>query len=139
MSFSGPAEDRLAIRELIEAYADAVTRNDATAWIATWAEDSIWSLPDGTGAWITPRGRHAVLDVWTQAMKRFPGVFFQAWPGSVVIEGDRAELRSYTRETFRTDAGVTTVCGIYDDECVRTDGCWLFRRRVFSASATTPG
>jgi len=46
MSFSGPAEDRLAIRELIEAYADAVTRNDATAWIATWAEDSIWSLPE---------------------------------------------------------------------------------------------
>jgi hypothetical protein len=29
MPFTGPAEDRLAIRELLEAYADAVCRHDA--------------------------------------------------------------------------------------------------------------
>ena len=32
MPFTGPAEDRLAIRELLETYADAVTRCDAEAW-----------------------------------------------------------------------------------------------------------
>ena len=38
MPFSGPVEDRLAIRELLETYADAVTRQDAEAWGSTWAE-----------------------------------------------------------------------------------------------------
>ncbi len=46
MPFTGPAEDRLAIRELLEAYADAVNRCDAVGWGATWAEDAEWSLPD---------------------------------------------------------------------------------------------
>lgn len=40
MPFTGPAEDRLAIRELLETYADAVTRCHADDWAATWAEDA---------------------------------------------------------------------------------------------------
>lgn len=39
MANSGPTEDRLAIREVIENYADAVTRRDGDAWAACWAED----------------------------------------------------------------------------------------------------
>lgn len=31
MPYTGPTEDRLAIRELLEAYADGVTRCDAQA------------------------------------------------------------------------------------------------------------
>jgi hypothetical protein len=49
MPFSGPAEDRLAIRDLIDAYADAVTRNDGHARASTWAEDGEWLIPDGAG------------------------------------------------------------------------------------------
>jgi len=39
MAFTGPFEDRLAIRELVDSYGDAVARNDAQAWGANWAED----------------------------------------------------------------------------------------------------
>jgi hypothetical protein len=35
MPSTGPAEDRLAIRELLETYADAVCRRDADDWGAT--------------------------------------------------------------------------------------------------------
>ncbi len=45
MAFTGPFEDRLAIHELVAAYADAVTRNDAADWGALWAEDGLWELP----------------------------------------------------------------------------------------------
>ena len=36
MPFTGLAEDRLAIRELLETYADAVTRCDAAGWYAVF-------------------------------------------------------------------------------------------------------
>ncbi len=32
----GPMEDRLAIRELVDSYNDAVMRFDADAWSANW-------------------------------------------------------------------------------------------------------
>jgi len=37
MAFTGPFEDRLEIRELLETYSDAVCKVDADAWAATWA------------------------------------------------------------------------------------------------------
>ena len=36
MAFEGPIEDRLAIRELIENYADAVFQRDEERWAANW-------------------------------------------------------------------------------------------------------
>jgi SnoaL-like protein len=42
MTFAGPFEDRLAIRELLDAYSDAVCSFDADAWGATWAEGGVW-------------------------------------------------------------------------------------------------
>jgi hypothetical protein len=46
MAFTGPLEDRIAIRELLETYADAVCHVDAEGWGATWAEDGTWEMPD---------------------------------------------------------------------------------------------
>lgn len=136
MSFSGPAEDRLAIRELIDEYADAVTRNDLAAWTSTWFRDGEWSLPDGNGGVITVRGRDAIAAFWTEAMKQFPGVVFRAWPGEIIVEGTRAAVRSYTCEAYGVETETTTVRGVYDDECVKENGRWLFRRRAFSILAT---
>ncbi|MDA1207809.1 MAG: nuclear transport factor 2 family protein, partial [Proteobacteria bacterium] len=45
MSSSGPIEDRLSIRELVDSYNDAVMRFDGDAWSANWAEDAVWNLP----------------------------------------------------------------------------------------------
>mgnify|MGYP001183638017 CR=1 FL=1 len=42
MAFTGPMEDRLAIRELYDAYADGANRMDRAAWLAPWAPDAVW-------------------------------------------------------------------------------------------------
>ncbi|MDR2858692.1 MAG: nuclear transport factor 2 family protein, partial [Novosphingobium sp.] len=68
MPFTGPCEDRLAIRELLETYADAVTRADAAAWGDTWAEDGEWSMPDYP-EFPTTTGRREIVALWVEAMK----------------------------------------------------------------------
>ncbi|WP_340316046.1 nuclear transport factor 2 family protein [Rhizorhabdus argentea] len=130
MSFTGPAEDRLAIRELLETYADAVIRCDPVAWGSAWAEDSEWSLPDYPEIGVT-RGRDAIVAMWTEAMKAYPGIIFQAWPGAIEVDGDRATMRSYTSEVY--DQGDVTMrdLGAYEDVCVKVDGRWLFSSRSF--------
>ena len=55
---SNPAEDELAIRHLVAAYADAVNRRDGPLWASTWADDGVWDL---MGNEIT--GKDAVVDI----------------------------------------------------------------------------
>jgi ketosteroid isomerase-like protein len=130
MTFTGPFEDRLAIRELLETYADAVTRRDPEAWGATWAEDAEWSLPDYPELGTT-RGRPAIVAMWIEAMKAYPGIMFEAWPGTIEIEGDRAVMRSYTSEVYDQDGVTMRDRGVYEDTCVKIDGRWLFASRSF--------
>ncbi len=127
MAFSGPFEDQLAIRGLIEAYADAVFRFDADAWAETWAEDAVWDLM-GTRV----EGRAAIVALWRQAMSAFDAVAFTAMPGALTITGDRAQGRSYTTETLKPKAGgLRRVNGAYEDSFVKRDGRWLFASRAF--------
>ncbi len=130
MAFDGPAEDRLAIRELLEAYADAVSRNDVGDWSACWAEDSVWSLPDYPEFGET-RGRAAITAMWVNAMSGYPGIMFQAWPGAIVVTGDRAEVRSWTSEVYDKDGATRRDRGRYEDVCIKQDGRWLFASRSF--------
>lgn len=130
MAFTGPAEDRLEIRELLDIYADAVTRCDAEAWGACWAEDSEWSMPDYP-EFGTTKGRDAIIAMWIEAMKQFPGLMFEAWPGSIEIDGDRAVVKSYTAEVYDQNGIVKRDRGAYDDVCVKVNGKWLFKSRSF--------
>lgn len=130
MPYVGPIEDRLAIRELIEAYADAVCRNDADDWAATWADDGVWNLPDYPDLGET-RGKDAIVAMWKAAMTQYPGVVFVATPGSMQIEGDRATVRSWTSEVYDKDGVTKRDRGRYDDVCVKRGGRWLFHSRTF--------
>jgi len=130
MAFTGPVEDRLAIRELLETYADAVNRVDAGDWGATWAEDGRWSMPDYP-QFPAVHGRDAIVETWVGAMAQFPGVVFVATPGSIAVEGDRATVRSYTSEVYDQDGATKRDRGLYDDVCVKRDGTWLFLSRTF--------
>ncbi|WP_232492357.1 nuclear transport factor 2 family protein [Novosphingobium kaempferiae] len=130
MPFTGPFEDRLAIRELLETYADAVTRRDAEAWGATWAQDAEWSLPDYPELGTT-KGRPAIVGMWIEAMKAYPGIMFEAWPGSVEVSGEHAVMRSYTSEVYDQDGVTMRDRGVYEDTCVKIDGKWLFKSRSF--------
>ncbi len=127
----GAAEDRLAIRERIEAYSDAVFRHDADAWIANWAEDGVWRLP-ALGIDLT--GRPAIRAAWEQAMSAFSLAGFFAAPGLIEVDGDTATARSYTQEILVAKDGgaVRRIVGAYDDALVKRDGQWLFARRAYN-------
>lgn len=127
MAFSGPVEDRIALRDLLDAYADAVCRNDADAWAATWADDGRWELP-GFGAF---SGKVEIVATWKAAMTEFPGIVFHAWPGTMAIDGDQATMRSYTSETYARADRVHRDLGEYDDLCVKVGGRWYFTSRRF--------
>jgi hypothetical protein len=71
------------------------SRCDAQAWGATWADDAQWSLPDYPEIGTT-HGREAIVAMWVEAMKHYPGIMFEAWPGSIEVHGDKAVMRSYT-------------------------------------------
>ena len=129
--YKGAAEDRLAIRELIESYSDAVFRHDADAWIANWAEDGVWHLPS-LGIDLT--GRTAIRGAWEQAMSAFSTAGFFAVPGAIEIDGDTAVARAYTQEILvaKDGGGVRKIVGAYDDKLVRRDGQWQFARRAYT-------
>lgn len=127
MPFEGSFEDRLALRDLLDAYADAVNRGDSEAWAATWDEGGLWSLP-GFGI---IEGKATIVDTWRAAMRAFPEIVFRAWPGSIEIHGETAAMRTYTEEIFLRDAALHRTLGIYDDVCRRIEGRWLFTERRF--------
>lgn len=125
--FTGPLEDRIAIRELHETYADAVVRADAEDWGKVWTEDAQWTLM-GT----TVDGREAIVTLWKQAMGALDAVSFVCFPSATLIDGDRATGRCQTLETLKYNNGTTrAVGGLYEDEMVKRDGVWRYTRRVY--------
>ena len=128
MTFTGPIEDRIAIRELIESYSDAVFRRDAEAWGALWAKDGVWTL---MGQEV--RGRDTIVGAWKQAMSAFEIAAFFAQPGALSVEGSRARGRCWTHETLRTtDGGTRRIVGAYEDTFVKDAGVWLFASRSYA-------
>lgn len=126
-AFDGPVEDRLAIRERIDAYCDAVFRHAADDWIACWAEDAVWRLPG-----LEVSGRDKVKAAWEGAMAGFSLAAFFATPGSIRVSGGAAEARVYTQETLRlTDGGMRRIVGAYDDRLVKLNDQWLFASRAY--------
>ncbi len=127
-AYCGPIEDRLAIRERIEAYSDAVFRHDSEAWIACWTEDAVWRLPGMEVA-----GRDKIKAAWIGAMGGFSLAAFFATPGSIRVDGDRAEVRVYTQEILALKAGgVRRIVGAYDDRLEKAGDAWLFASRTYS-------
>ena len=133
MISSGPLEDRLAIRELVESYNDAVMRFDPEDWGANWADDGIWSLP-GRGE---VEGRDKIVPFWTAVMSNIEVDGFFASGGVLTVVGDTAHGTWYQQEFLRDkpqgDAAVTKrfVIGEYTDDYVKRDGRWLFAKRVY--------
>lgn len=129
MSFKGPVEDRLAIRELCARYGDAVHRHDRAAYAALWAEDGVWTHPE-LGAQV---GREAITQTCAAAMDSFPMIHFLSMVGALEISGEEARGADYVSETV-TDLEDRTyeVRGRYDDEYVKIRGEWLFKRRAYT-------
>ncbi|MBS7668165.1 nuclear transport factor 2 family protein [Croceicoccus gelatinilyticus] len=130
MPFTGSDADRLAIRDLLDTYADAVTQRNPEAWGETWAEDARWEMPDYP-QFPPQEGRENIVNLWVEAMQHYPGILFHAWPGSIEIDGNTAKMRSYTTETYDQDGNTVRDRGEYRDELVKIDGRWYFTLRSF--------
>ncbi|GAA0476941.1 hypothetical protein GCM10009096_18490 [Parasphingorhabdus litoris] len=132
--FSGPIEDRLAIRELHDTYCDAVLRTDPDDWGALWTEDAVWSL---MGTEVV--GRENIVNLWNGAMSQFDAVSFLGIPGSLEITGDTATGRYQTHEILVENGEPRIAGGRYDDEFVKIDGRWLYKKRIFNVVAQLGG
>ena len=131
MPYTGPLEDRVAIRELLEAYSDAVCCNDPNAWVPRGPEDSVWELPDYPQFGTVKGSRADSRDV-EGGDDHYPGIIFVATPGSIEVNGDTANVRSYTSEVYTDAAGVAKRDrGRYEDVVIKRGGKWLFQKRVF--------
>jgi len=128
MISSGTLEDRWLIRELVESYNDAVMRFDGEAWAENWAEDAVWHLP-GAG---DVSGRDAIVTVWKGAMSAFSFVGFFASAGPIHVAGDTATATWYQQEFLHgQDGSQRNVTGRYEDDYVKVEGRWYFKRRVY--------
>lgn len=138
MPFTGPVEDRLAIRELMDTHAHGVLTKDPELWGSIWAEDAFWDLPEypDLGGFT---GKKAIVEAWTESMKSYgledmslPMIYFMQ-PGSIEIEGNSAKTVAYTIEIFDdpTNGKRTHTTGRYDDELEKREGKWLFTRRAY--------
>ncbi|MEO0440107.1 MAG: nuclear transport factor 2 family protein [Pseudomonadota bacterium] len=132
--FSGPIEDRLAIRELHDSYCDAVLRKDPDDWGALWTEDAVWSL---MGTEVV--GRENIVNLWNGAMSAFDAVSFLGIPGSLEITGDTATGCYQTHEILVEKGEPRIAGGRYDDEFVKIDGQWLYSKRIFNVVAQLGG
>lgn len=138
MPFTGPIEDRIAIRELMDTHAHGVMMKDAELWGSIWAEDAYWELPDypDLGAFV---GKKVIVDGWIESMKVYgldnctkPMIYFMQ-PGSIEVDGDAATAVAYTIEIFDDPATGKRIhtTGRYNDELRRIDGAWKFTRRAY--------
>lgn len=138
MPFTGPLEDRLAIRELMDTHAHGVMTRDAALWGSIWAADASWSLLDypDLGAF---EGKEAIVAAWTDSMKSYglenctkPMIYFMQ-PGSIEVDGDRATAVAYTIEIYDQPGSGRRIHGTgrYDDELERRNGKWLFTKRSY--------
>ena len=138
MAFTGPLEDRILIREVMESYAHGVMTKDAELWASLWAEDAYWALPEfpDLGGF---DGKAAIVAAWAASMKVYGldnctmPMIYVLTPGAITVAGNTAKAVAYTSEIFDDPATGETkrVRGRYDDVLAKVDGRWLFTRREY--------
>lgn len=128
MTFAGPVEDRLAIRELYGTYGDASWRADREQWIDCFTADGRW-----TSHLFDVAGHDALRATWDGMWKDWDAVAFMGEIGAMSIAGPEATVRSYAREVVKLKTGaILKLCGRYDDTLLKADGKWKFARRDYT-------
>ena len=130
------AADRLAIRELIDAYAHCADRRDAAGQMALFTHDSHFVVyMDATLDEPTQdlRGRAALAPVFDTLNTYVTTTHFNG-QSTVVLNGERATGESYCLAhhlSVGEDGRRTMMIAAlrYLDELVKQDGVWLFAER----------
>ena len=125
MAYTGPLEDRIAIRELHETYADAGFRGDMEQWLGCFVEDCTWVTPHGE-----MHGKAELKGTWDLIFSNLAALGFFTVMGAIEVDGDSATDRAYIREVFLAkDGNIQKLVGSYTDQLVRVNGAWKFARR----------
>ena len=138
--------DRLAIRQLVDAYAHCADRRDADGQMALFTEDTHFVVyMDGQGSEPTQvlDGRGALAPVF-EDLNRYQATMHFNGQSTVTLDGDRATGESYTiaHHVF-TDEGTRTMMVAwlrYLDVFAKLDGSWYFAERtlILDWSETRP-
>jgi ketosteroid isomerase-like protein len=144
---AGEAADRLAIRELIDAYAHCADRRDAKGQMALFTEDTRFIVfMDAAAAEPTQElhGRESLAPVFDNLNTYVATMHFNG-QSTVSLDGDRATGESYCLAhhlSVADDGGRTMMIASirYLDEFVKQDGQWLFaeRRLMVNWTETRP-
>jgi hypothetical protein len=127
--------DRLAIRELVDAYAHCADRRDAEGQKSLFAEDTHFVVyMDGQGSEATYAldGREALTPVFDD-LNRYQATMHFNGQSTISLEGGRARGESYCiAHHLFTDQGQRKLMVAwlrYGDTFVKVDGAWLFAER----------
>jgi ketosteroid isomerase-like protein len=127
--------DRLAIRQLVDAYAHCADRRDADGQKSLFTEDTHFVVyMDGQGSEPTQvlDGREALTPVFDD-LNRYQATMHFNGQSTIALDGDRATGESYCiAHHLFTDNGERKLMVAwlrYVDTFVRVDGAWLFAER----------
>jgi hypothetical protein len=135
-TLTGEAADRLAIKELVDAYAHDADRREAEKQASLFTVDGVLGNyegePDKTKPESELRGR-AALKVGFDFLKKFDVTMHFNGQSDIFISGDSAKGETYClAHQIWVEKGkrVLMVIGIrYYDTFVKIDGKWLFAER----------
>src|SRR6516165_9582575 len=127
--------DRLAIRELVDAYAHSADRRDAQGQKALFTEDTHFVVyMDGQGSKPSQvLDSHNALTPVFEDLNRYQATQHFNGQSTVTLDGDRATGESYciAHHLFTEDDGRKLMVAWlrYADTFARVNGAWLFAER----------
>jgi SnoaL-like protein len=129
------AADRLALRELFDAYAHCADRRDAEGQKALFTDDTVFAVymdGDGGEPSYVLHGRKALTPVFDD-LNRYEATTHFNGQSTVTMDGDRATGESYTiAHHLFTDEGTRKIMIAslrYLDTFAKIDGRWYFAER----------
>ena len=127
--------DRVAIRELVDAYAHCADRRDAEGQKSLFAEDTHFVVyMEGQGSEPTQvlDGREALTPVFND-LNRYQATMHFNGQSTISLDGDRATGESYciAHHLFTEDGERKLMIAWlrYSDTFAKVDGAWLFAER----------
>jgi SnoaL-like protein len=127
--------DRLAIRELFDAYAHCADRRDAEGQKALFTDDThfvVYMEGEGSAPTQELNGREALTPVFDD-LNRYEATTHFNGQSTIALDGDRATGESYClAHHLFTEGGERKLMVAslrYLDKFVKTDGTWLFAER----------
>jgi ketosteroid isomerase-like protein len=144
-------EDRLQIEQLLMRYAAALNTEDVDTYVSLFTDDAVFELrravdqPPFLGPF---KGRDALRKQWfpdtvgrapkAGAGRDFGPMRHVTTNYEIVVKGDTATVRAFFIEIVSNGANIPPgskpptihAMGRYEDELVKQNGQWLFRKRI---------